>query len=138
MVGGRGMSEGEKHRVLVLDDDTLIRELFVVALEMDGRCQAVPVASYREAEHRCREEDFSLVFLDYHLPEGIGWNLAQTALAAREGKHAPQVVLMSGTVDESDVCVSERFSAQAILFPKPFSVNELFALLDRLLPTRAE
>lgn len=129
----RGNAVGDrKYRVLVLDDDELIRELFRVALEADGRCEVVTVSAYREAERLCQQEKFDIFFLDYHLPEGIGWNLAHKALDVRPGQRVPHVVLMSGTVNAEDVCVTDRFSDRTILFSKPFSVNELYQLVDTL------
>jgi CheY-like chemotaxis protein len=125
-----------KYRTLVLDDDELIRELFRVALEADGRCEVVTASAYREAEQLCQQENFDIFFLDYHLPEGIGWNLANQALNVCPGQRVPHVILMSGTVNAEDVCVNDRFSDKAILFSKPFSVNELYQLIDTLVQSR--
>ena len=122
-----------KYRVLILDDDELIRELFRVALEADGRCEVTTVSAYREAERLCQQDEFDIFFLDYHLPEGIGWNLAHKILNVRPGQRVPHVVLMSGTVNREDVCVSDRFSDKTVLFSKPFCVNELYQLIDSLI-----
>jgi CheY-like chemotaxis protein len=119
---------------LVLDDEELICQLFRDALQVDGRCDAMVVSKYNEAEKRCREGGFDIVILDYNLADGIGWNLARTALAGREGKPAPKVVFMSGTIDRDDIDFEEWCDVPVTFFAKPFSFEDLSALLTKLLP----
>jgi DNA-binding response OmpR family regulator len=69
-------AEGEMldKRILVIDDDGLIQDLFALALRDEGYTVA-------EANQQLDRRPFDLVIADWHLPDGNGIHIADRAAA---------------------------------------------------------
>ena len=79
-VGGPEDTPGEQAapaslRILVVDDDPLVREVIEEYLALDGH-RVVAVSSGREALEEFRQEGFDVVFTDRAMPEMNGCKLA--------------------------------------------------------------
>lgn len=113
--------------VLVVDDDTRVRQMLRWALEDEGflveTAADAPEALARAARHRPE-----VVVLDLSLPTGEGTELAG-ALRASHGEGLPIVVI------SADGSVAER--ARAIgaegYFRKPFRVDRLVAAVQEVI-----
>jgi two-component system phosphate regulon response regulator OmpR len=79
-------------RVLVVDDDRLMRATLELVLTTEGYAVEL-AASGRQAIDRCREETFQLVVLDYWMPGLTGFDVAQWL--RKEGNRVPCVVFTS-------------------------------------------
>ena len=60
-------------RILVVDDDDVLRESMVNILESEGYVLDVAKSGY-EAEMKLRNQVYNLVLLDVQLPDGNGLN----------------------------------------------------------------
>jgi len=118
---------------LILDDDELICSLLREILKNEGFSIAVS-STYRDAQDQCQQQKFDLLFLDYHLPEGIGWTLANEVTGAPKTYGSPLFVLMSGTADLSEMSISEKFVERVFFIKKPFDLAELETRIDKLFP----
>jgi CheY-like chemotaxis protein len=77
---------GDRPRLLVVEDEALVRELIVLELEDAG--YAVVEAEDGPTALRLLEEhgDIALLFTDIRLPGGLtGWDIAERARALRPG-----------------------------------------------------
>lgn len=77
---------GDQPRLLVVEDEALVRELIVLELEDAGYCvveaEDGPTALRMLEEHG----DIALLFTDIRLPGGMtGWDIAEKARALRPG-----------------------------------------------------
>ncbi|HUT76587.1 MAG TPA: response regulator, partial [Polyangia bacterium] len=127
------MSEGERKRVLVVDDDADVRRLIgkVAALE---DADAVLCDSAEEAMDLLERERFDLLVTDKNLPGINGLELARVARAMHRGM---PVLLVTGY---SSVESARQAAAQGIVdyIIKPVIVDELRASLRRALRLAAE
>jgi two-component system response regulator (stage 0 sporulation protein F) len=122
--------EGQRRRrVLVVDDDTGVRELMRILLEAAD----VEVRTARnglEALTLVEKFAFDLLFVDYSMPGLDGLQL--TAIIRRMHPRLP-VVLVSGDLPP-DAAIRGAGVTRAM--PKPFLVTELGTCLDLIEPSR--
>lgn len=63
-------------KILVVDDEQCIRDVFVFTLSEFG-CEITCAQSIEEALDACQKQVYSLAFIDVVLPDGLGIELAE-------------------------------------------------------------
>jgi DNA-binding response OmpR family regulator len=117
--------------ILVVDDETTLRETLVEALELEGY-RAIPAADGREALTRFRAEHPDLVLLDVMLPELSGVEVCRILRA----ESAVPIIMLTARDGEVDKVVGLELGADDYV-TKPFSLRELTARIRAIL-RRAE
>ena len=117
--------------ILVVDDETTLRETLVEALELEGY-RAIPAADGREAIVRFRAEQPDLVLLDLMLPELSGVEVCRILRA----ESAVPIIMLTARDGEVDKVVGLELGADDYV-TKPFSLRELTARI-RAIFRRAE
>jgi DNA-binding response OmpR family regulator len=117
--------------ILVVDDETTLRETLVEALELEGY-RAIPAADGREAIVRFRAEKPDLVLLDLMLPELSGVEVCRILRA----ESAVPIIMLTARDGEVDKVVGLELGADDYV-TKPFSLRELTARI-RAIFRRAE
>lgn len=115
-------------RILIVEDDPVIRLLLS---KVAGMCHAQwrEAVTLGEALSRLALEEFDLVLLDCHLPDGHGAEVVEAAKAAaiRRGG-ATQVIAISS--DSSIENAERMYEAGANLFlAKPVPIRQLVAIV---------
>jgi two-component system, OmpR family, KDP operon response regulator KdpE len=115
---------GSKPLVLVVDDESAIRMLCRINLELDGY-EVAEAASLAEARSVLESEPVSAVLLDLHLG-----GVVSSGLIADCAEHEPPipVALLTGAAEDR---VARSAGADAVL-PKPFEVERLAETVRRL------
>ena len=131
----RATDIGKKSRVLVVEDEELIREMLVLALEgegyevetaTDGRLAVEQLQSY---DANNNETVFDLVILDLMLPQINGLDICR--LVRHQGNPVP-ILMLSAKGSETDRVFGLEVGADDYL-SKPFSMRELVARCRALL-----
>ncbi len=126
---------GQTSRILVVEDEELIREMLVLALEEegyevitagDGR---VAVENLKNSEPNSGEPGFDLVILDLMLPQINGLDICR--LIRHQNNPVP-ILMLSAKGSETDRVLGLEVGADDYL-TKPFSVRELVARCRALL-----
>ena len=117
--------------ILVVDDETTLRETLVEALELEGY-RAIPAADGREALIRFRADQPDLVLLDLMLPELSG---VEVCRILRAESQVP-IIMLTARDGEVDKVVGLELGADDYV-TKPFSLRELTARI-RAIFRRAE
>lgn len=112
-------------RVLLVEDDVLIREGLVTALTVEG-IDVVAAGSVQEALALVSQRSVALAILDMQLPDGDGMAIAR-ALAG-----VPVIFLT--VVDDEDLIVHAFEEGAVDYVTKPFRLRELMARVKRHLP----
>jgi DNA-binding response OmpR family regulator len=107
--------------ILVVDDETTLRETLVEALEMEGY-RAISAADVRAALERFRSERPDLVLLDLMLPELSGVEVCRILRA----ESAVPIIMLTAKDAEVDKVVGLELGADDYV-TKPFSLRELTA-----------
>jgi DNA-binding response OmpR family regulator len=119
-------------RILIAEDDPLIRSLLEKGLRADG-FSTFFVDDGEQAQHAALTQDFDLMILDMGLPEKEGFDVLQE-LRSR-GKTLPVLVLTGRR--ERDVVSCLEAGADDYM-QKPFRFSELLARVHSRLRVKAE
>jgi CheY-like chemotaxis protein len=128
-VVGAGNLRSMAVRVLVVEDDDVIRQLITVNLELEG-FDVMPAVDGLDALEKMAASHADVVTLDVMMPRLDGW---ATAAALRENPDTADVkiVLISARAQDSDLERGGRLGVDAYL-TKPFDPDELIAVVRRL------
>src|SRR5580700_3872094 len=88
-------------KILIVDDDPVVRSLMQDALEDDGFA-VVEAADGVEAFRRCEEEVPLLVIVDALMPKMDGFELCQRLRRGASTKHLP-ILMATGLEDDASV-----------------------------------
>lgn len=111
-------------RVLVVEDDPLIREMLVEALQDEG-FGVVQAASGTEAMSWCKRREADVLVTDIVLPGGIdGWQIAE-----RCREHHPGLLVIYVTGFSP---VAPRPMPGSLLLQKPYVPAEIVAAIRSL------
>lgn len=131
----RATEIAQKSRVLVVEDEELIREMLVLALEgegyevntaTDGRLAVEQLQSFDANNNKAI---FDLVILDLMLPQINGLDICR--LVRHQGNPVP-ILMLSAKGSETDRVLGLEVGADDYL-SKPFSMRELVARCRALL-----
>jgi len=117
-------------RVLVVDDDDVIRQLITVNLELEG-FEVVPAVDGQDALDKVKDAHVQVVTLDVMMPRVDGWEAAARLRADPQTAHV-KIVLLSARAQEADIQRGEKIGVDAYL-TKPFDPDELIETVRRLM-----
>ena len=120
---------GSLGRVLVVDDDDVIRQLITVNLELEGFDVATAVDG-QDCLDKVKGIQPDVVTLDIMMPRLDGWEAASRLRADPETADI-KVVLLSARAQEADLERGSRIGVDAYL-TKPFDPDELIEVVRRL------
>ena len=123
--------ERGKRRILVVDDDPGIIEMFVEMLGRDGRCEVKTAMTGYDAGMLTEQFKPHLVVLDYMLPD-INGNVVCQRIRANADLHETRIVVVSGVVNQNQVHDLLKAVADEFI-KKPFDVGKLQQRIDSLL-----
>ena len=116
-------------RVLVVDDDDVIRQLISVNLELEGFDVSTAVDG-QDCLEKVKDVRPDVVTLDIMMPRLDGWEAA-SRLRADPDTADIKVVLLSARAQEADLERGSRIGVDAYL-TKPFDPDELIDIVRRL------
>ena len=121
--------ESSLGKVLVVDDDDVIRQLITVNLELEGFQVATAVDGH-DCLDKVRDVRPDVVTLDVMMPKLDGW---EAASRLREDPETAgiKVVLLTARAQEADLQRGDRIGVDAYL-TKPFDPDDLIATVRRL------
>jgi DNA-binding response OmpR family regulator len=115
------------HRVLVVDDEPMVRDVLSRYLEREGY-DVIEAADGRSALDRIGEQDPDLVVLDLMLPEVDGYEVLK---GIRASSTTP-VIMLTARGEETDRIVGLELGADDYV-TKPFSPREVVARIRAVL-----
>jgi excisionase family DNA binding protein len=123
--------ESGKQKVLVVDDDPEIVELFVDVLERDGRFEVRTASTGYDAGIATQEFMPDLVILDYMLPDVNGNVVCQTIRKNPNFEHM-KIIIVSGVVNQDEISDLMKSGADDFV-KKPFNIEKLIERVGELL-----
>lgn len=122
------------HRVLLVDDDALMREVSAELLQLLGLEVCMATDGRQALECLRNEAGIGLVCMDLQMPNMDG--LEATRQLRREWPDLP-VIAMTGSTRDSDRQACRAVGMNDFL-AKPVALNQLMAVMERWLPAQAE
>ena len=124
------LASGRK-KVLVVDDDQAIVEMFSELLERDGRFEVRTAQSGYDAGIITQQFRPDVMLLDFKLPDINGNIVCRTVRAQSEFEHM-KIIIISGVADPDEV--ADLMSAGADDFiRKPFEIEQVIARMADML-----
>lgn len=126
-------------QILVVEDETPIREMITFVLEQNG-FNAIEAADYEQAKALLVDPLPDLVLLDWMLPGGSGLKIAREIKQQEYTKKIP-IIMLTARSDEDDKIKGFEVGVDDYV-TKPFSPKELIArikaVIRRVAPTSLE
>jgi two-component system, OmpR family, response regulator len=123
--------EGTRKRILVVDDDEQIVELFVDVFGRDSRYELRTAASGYDAGLMTEQFKPDLILLDYMLPD-VNGNVVCQSIRNNPDHRNTRIIFVSGVVNQAEI--QELLAAGADDFiKKPFDIQKLIARVGELL-----
>jgi CheY-like chemotaxis protein len=119
-------------RVMVVEDDDMIRQLITVNLEIEG-FEVIGATDGQEALDRVKDVHPAVVTLDVMMPRLDGWETASRLRSDPETADI-KLVLLSARAQQADLDRGEQIGVDAYL-TKPFDPDELIDIVRRLADT---
>ncbi|ABD13080.1 response regulator [Frankia sp. CcI156] len=116
-------------RVLVVDDDAVIRQLVVVNLELEG-FEVHTAVDGVDCLEMVREIAPQVITLDIMMPRMNGWDVA-ARLREEPDTAAIKMIMLTARAQEADVKRGMRVGVDYYL-TKPFDPDELIGVVQRL------
>jgi two-component system, OmpR family, phosphate regulon response regulator OmpR len=123
--------ETAQERLLIVDDDEVIRELLKGYLEREG-FEVRLAEDARAMDRILQRHSFDLIVLDLMMPGEDGLSVCRRLRAVRNGT---PVIMLTAKGDEVDRIVGLEVGADDYL-PKPFNPRELLARIHAVLRRR--
>jgi signal transduction histidine kinase/ActR/RegA family two-component response regulator len=119
----------EKLRVLVVDDETHVREVLIEALEAEG-CEVISAQSgeIALALYDQNAGKFDAIFTDIGMPEMSGWELVTEI---RERSKSVPIAIISGWADAISVQTKNAVKADWVV-AKPFDINKISSIAQEI------
>ena len=115
----------EAHKILVVDDDPVIRDMMADILEFEGYTISI-ARNGSEALQLLRNGDRYLVFLDIMMPVMSGKELCMRIKADPQLRERHKIILMSAL---DNIEEAATLDVDAIL-QKPFEVDDVIEILE--------
>jgi DNA-binding NtrC family response regulator len=130
---GQGKTVNTKEKILIVDDDPLLKESLISILENEGY-YIETARTGAEAEAKVRKEFFHVALLDVHLPDMKG-----TDLLVKINKIAPRMkkLVLTGYPDAVSAIKAVNQRADAYLI-KPFDPIDLIKLISEHIEIQKE
>ena len=130
-VGAARAFEGAYGRILLIEDDRLIRQAYEMMLEEWGH-ETISAASGEEALDRAAQAnwDFDAIIADHRLGSGLTGNDAAAEIARRAERSYPTVLVTGDTAKER---LAEFSASGFITLHKPVEKDELHRAVQSLL-----
>ena len=123
--------ESARKRILVVDDDEQIVELFLDVLGRDDRFEVKSAKTGYDAGLLTEQFKPHLILLDYMLPD-INGNLVCDRVRANPDFIKTKIIIVSGVVNREEIDELLHSGADDFM-KKPFNINELVGRLAEML-----
>lgn len=126
-------------QILVVEDETPIREMITFVLEQNG-FNTIEAATYEQAKSLIVDPLPDLILLDWMLPGGSGIQIARELKQQEYTRNIP-IIMLTARADEDDKVKGFEIGVDDYV-TKPFSPKELIArikaVIRRVAPTALE
>lgn len=123
--------ESGKKRILVVDDDNQIVDLFVDVLSRDERFEVKTASTGYDAGMLTESFRPHLILLDYMLPD-INGNLVCERIKSNPDLKDTKILFVSGVVNQEEIDALTRNGSDGFV-KKPFNIDKLVARIAELL-----
>jgi DNA-binding response OmpR family regulator len=123
--------EGEKKKILIIEDDNVLRNMYSQKLQSDGY-DVIGVADGVEAIKIFKKGDFDLVITDIMLPRMSGNEILEKIISTKKGKTVP-VIAWSNLPRDDDKNQAIELGAKEYLEKGKLTLEDVSEAVKRYL-----
>jgi CheY-like chemotaxis protein len=116
-------------RILVVDDDSVIRELLTAVLEEESDHEVIVAGNGQEALERLAEDTVDAIVCDVNMPVMDGYELVRAVRAQDDLTDLP-ILMISAAVSADELDPELQVD---LMLEKPFEINALLACVSYVL-----
>jgi excisionase family DNA binding protein len=124
------LASGRK-RVLVVDDDQAIVDMFSELLERDGRFEVRTASTGYDAGMATQQFHPDVMLLDFKLPDVNGNIVCRTIRSQPEFEHM-KIIIISGVADQDEIAELKSAGADEFI-RKPFEIEHVITSMADML-----
>lgn len=128
--GTKRISDVDRKRILVIDDDMPLRGMLAAALRQHG-FQVLLAGDGEEGQRALNIHHPHIILLDLAMPKVNGWDFLQRLQQTGHLGRVPIIVLSAHLHVDPQAVLQMGVSA---ILPKPFNIHELIDLIEHLSP----
>jgi len=128
----RGILAIRSFRILIIDDEFLIRWSLTQALTQEGY-EVVAAENGKRAIEEAKIQHFDFIITDLIMPEWDGWKILEIA---QQTQPAPRVIIITAFGKDDTESVAKERGAWAYV-EKPFIIDKLKKILKEAATTKA-
>ncbi len=121
----------EKKTILMIEDDTFLRNLYRDKLEKEG-FNFIEASNGTEGMNKIMNEDPDLIILDILLPMKGGFDILEEMKEEESASEAP-VIILSNLKQKSDIAEGKRLGAVDYFIKSETSFPEIIARIKEIL-----
>jgi DNA-binding response OmpR family regulator len=118
--------------ILIVDDDSNIRELLFVNLTAAGYTVDTAING-ADALAILTEKSPDIIILDVMMPEIDGWEVCKVIRDTHTGHTMPKIIFLTARDTDRDKMIGKNILKGDEYITKPFDMDHLFAVIERLL-----
>ena len=122
----------EKTRILVIDDEKMIREMISIMLVRKG-CKVTICKNGKEGIHCFVAGNYDIILTDLVMPEMSGFEVAE--IVRKLDPYVPIALVTSDAPDINSIEAKNRFGIDMLL-AKPFTFDQLIGLVANAMKLR--
>ena len=125
------MADKTVKRVLVVDDDDLLRDFYIKVIKGKG-FEAVSASNGDEAIERLKENpDFSLAIIDLLMPVRTGWELIEYMKEEEKFRDIP-IIALTGLAASFDEFQKVEEVCEAVMHKGKFELSEFVEIINSI------
>jgi DNA-binding response OmpR family regulator len=128
--GVKRVADGDRKRILVIDDDMPLRGMLAAALRQHG-FQVLLASDGAEGQRALTIHHPNVILLDLAMPNVNGWDFLQRMQETGHLGKVPIIVVSAHLREDPKAVLQMGVSA---ILPKPFNLVELIDLIEHLSP----
>lgn len=125
------MNEAKKKKILLVEDDPLIVEIYTTKLTESG-LEAESVPDGESAFLRLKEEKFDLLILDIVLPHLTGFELLKR-IKEQKNLKKPKILILSNLGQKADVERAKNFGVSHYLIKANYTPSQVVEEIKKIL-----
>lgn len=118
--------------ILIVDDDSNIRELLFVNLTAAGYTVDTAING-ADALAILTEKSPAVIILDVMMPEIDGWEVCKVIRDTHTGHVMPKIIFLTAKDTDRDKMIGKNILKGDEYITKPFDMDYLIAVIERLL-----
>lgn len=117
-------------KILVVDDESVIRDMVKTRLEANGY-EVITAVDGQDALDKARNENPELIILDLMLPKIDGYKVCGLLKSDTRHKNTP-IIMFTARAQDSDIQLGKEIGADAYI-TKPFDSKVLLEKIENLI-----